>query len=717
MARRSAFLSILDAIPGPIRLGSSWGHRTWQAACDGPTTLILMTDPDYSEDEQFERLIEEYLGRLADGEALVISDWLSRIPDSGRCQSFLVTVLAEEYMLRVARGAKVVLADFLQRVDGESGREDLRQYIRDSRRAGRFLPRSLAVGAIIARKYQILRELGRGGMAVVYAAQDLELDREVAMKVYNHLDAPAEDATSWEEAVASESRLLASLRSRNIVVAHDVLHEGEHSFLVMDRVEGCDLGQVIESLRGLESGSGAQAGPTNRVAALRSLVGGTPEGEYGDMMCSGDWSVTVASIIGRAAHALELAHDAGVLHRDLKPSNFVLVSGGEPVLLDFGLAAAVHGGPKPADEGFHGTIEYVAPEQARSFSTGRDARTDVYQLGLVLYEILGLRRAFIWPDDESLEDFLGRKREGYIEPFSSRAVTIPAAMRAICDRALAPDLEARYASIGEMRSDLARHAAGLPPQYARIGLGPATWLRARHIARRPAAMVALILGVPLLVVFLVRESAWVPPVLQPFQLQAGATNAELLSPGDSIEFRDGFVLGLQVSAREPTVLYAFSVFGEEADGSRYLVPVSPEHYGQAEPWAGPPRPLEVPPGQTMVSCSFVTETSHPSEGILVYACPDENQVLARWQEQLYLRAKAEEGYLTWTYDDAFAFGGQLLEGGAKGDTGASITAEQRELLFGNARDMEIKPMDEWRELGFLRKEFAFSVSRADGSDR
>ncbi|MBD3334447.1 MAG: protein kinase, partial [Candidatus Eisenbacteria bacterium] len=217
---------------------------------------------------------------------------------------------------------------------------------------GRFLP-----GARLGKRYRIVGLLGRGGMGEVYRADDMELGQTVALKLLPH--GLADDQQSLA-LLRNEVRVARQISHPNIVRVYDIgEHEG-HSFITMEYVDGEDLHALLRRI-----------GRLPREKAL----------DIARQLCAG----------------LAAAHESGILHRDLKPANIMLDGRGRVRIMDFGLARAIADlgeGEAPA-----GTVAYMAPEQIQG--RGVTQRTDVYALGLVLYEIFTGRRAF---DSRSLAE-------------------------------------------------------------------------------------------------------------------------------------------------------------------------------------------------------------------------------------------------------------------------------------------------------------------------
>ena len=252
-------------------------------------------------------------------------------------------------------------------------------------------------------RYLLLRLLGKGGMGSVYLAHDQELDRRVAIKFPEFDDRP-DVATVAIERFRREARSMATLQHPNICPIFDVgQHAGRH-FLTMAYVDGRNLSDAARSL--------------------------TPEASI--------------QILAKVAHALAAAHDAGVVHRDLKPSNVMLNARGEPIVMDFGLASRdsvsesiiTHSGL------IIGSPAYMAPEQVEAAHDKVGPRTDVYALGVILYQLLAGCRPF----EGAGLSVLGQISSGKKPPPPSQIRNIDPRLDTICLRAMAHRIEDRYQS-------------------------------------------------------------------------------------------------------------------------------------------------------------------------------------------------------------------------------------------------------------------------------
>ena len=370
--------------------------------------------------------------------------------------------------------------------------------------------------------YRIVREIGRGGMGVVYEAEQVSLGRRVALKV---LPWPAGRDRTTLERFRREARASARLHHTNIVPVFEVGQDGEVRYYAMQFIQGQSLDAVIDELRRLR-GRSASGGASRRPApdgreedrpgdsgtrgigaeagVARSLLTGRfeprsdgdrtagderlagpgrpgrrpgrsprPSADTSAVMPGGTQLSTVESRhrafhrgvahIGRqVASALAYAHARGILHRDIKPSNLLLDTEGVVWVSDFGLAK-VDDDDLTRTGDILGTLRYMAPERFR----GRgDARADVYSLGLTLYELLVLRPAFDSPDRVALSEQIKT-----VDPPRPRSIDprIPRDLETIVLKAIEKDPGDRYATAEAMAEDLRRFLDDEPILARRVG--------------------------------------------------------------------------------------------------------------------------------------------------------------------------------------------------------------------------------------------------------
>ena len=282
------------------------------------------------------------------------------------------------------------------------------------RRVAESQPSGVAAGSPRAiGPYDLLGEVGRGSMSVVYKARSRDTGAVVALKVLKESDSPN---PQYLRRFQQEARAASHLKHPGIV---PVLDSGEKDgvyYIAMSAVEGVTLDRALS---------------TNRLT-LRQFV----------------------EVLEQVALAVQHAHEQGIVHRDLKPANIILDAAGRPHVTDFGLAkmehlekAATHGG------GTIGTPWYMSPEQVLGDVPGTDARSDIYALGVLLYEALTGRVPF--PGASVVQVYLGILN-GTVTPPSELNPRTPRELEAICLRALARDKSRRQASALEFANDL-RH--------------------------------------------------------------------------------------------------------------------------------------------------------------------------------------------------------------------------------------------------------------------
>lgn len=264
-------------------------------------------------------------------------------------------------------------------------------------------------GRLIANRYEMIEKVGNGGMATVYKAKDHILNRFVAVKILR------DEFTTDNEFIKrfhSEAQAVASLTNPNIVAVYDVGNEGNLYYIVMELVQGRTLKEIIQ--------------------------------EQGKL--SWKWSLRVAIQI---AKALETAHKNNIVHRDIKPHNIIITEDGTAKVTDFGIAKAVSNSTITAFGTTLGSVHYFSPEHARGGYT--DAKSDLYSLGVVLYEMITGKVPF--EADTPVSVALMHMQEKPIEPIELTP-TIPISVNKIVIKAMQKDANFRYQSASEMLKDL-----------------------------------------------------------------------------------------------------------------------------------------------------------------------------------------------------------------------------------------------------------------------
>ncbi len=364
-----------------------------------------------------------------------------------------VEALAEEFLERRRRGEQATVSEYASRHPhlAEEILELFPTFLDLEEAGGPTPPAAAAVREAIPRQiadYRILREIGRGGMGVVYEAEQGSLGRRVALKVLRLAGLGDERLI---ERFRREARAAARLHHSHIVPVHDTGECDGVLYYAMQFIDGRNLSEVLEEVRRLRLASGdPSTGGASSVATSSSasaLLGdGTPSTDAGSQL----YFRRVAGIASQAAEALAYAHDEGVLHRDVKPSNLLLDVKGNVWVSDFGLAKAEGSTDITLSGDVVGTVAYLAPERLDGWC---DPRSDVYSLGLTLYELLTLRRAFPQPTRAEVLEAIARR-----EPVVPRKIApaIPRDLETIVLKAIDKSPSFRYASAREMASDLGR---------------------------------------------------------------------------------------------------------------------------------------------------------------------------------------------------------------------------------------------------------------------
>jgi len=273
------------------------------------------------------------------------------------------------------------------------------------------------VGQVFSDRYRIEREIARGGMAEVYLARDESLNRQVALKA---LFPEFAREPSFVERFRREAQAAANLNHPNIVGIYDWGQEDGTYFIVMEYVEGRSLRDLIRSEGLIDPGR-------------------------------------AADITAEIASALAFAHRSGVVHRDVKPGNVLITPQGNVKVTDFGIARAGASDGLTQTGSVMGTATYFSPEQAQGLAV--DGRSDVYSLGVVLYELVCGGVPFV--ADSPVSVAYKHVREEPVPP-SQRNTDVPPALEQIIMSALAKDPDHRYQSADDMRADLLRFRRGRP---------------------------------------------------------------------------------------------------------------------------------------------------------------------------------------------------------------------------------------------------------------
>jgi non-specific serine/threonine protein kinase/serine/threonine-protein kinase len=273
--------------------------------------------------------------------------------------------------------------------------------------------------------YRLVQRIGRGGMGEVWEAEQLSLSRRVALKFL----LPERVDSKGLDFFAREARAGGKLAHPGIVAVHGTGETDGLHWIAMELVEeSCDLRHSLDGFR--------------------------EEGELGE-----GYYRHVAEFIAELADAVEAAHTAGVIHRDLKPGNILVTRDDRPKLTDFGLAKLVDERSLSMAGELAGTYYYMSPEQVASKRAGLDHRTDVFSLGVVLYEMLTLVKPFEGDTSEQVASKILWEDPPSPKELRSK---VPLDLAVICGKAMEKDRDRRYQTMAEFAADLRRHLANEP---------------------------------------------------------------------------------------------------------------------------------------------------------------------------------------------------------------------------------------------------------------
>ncbi len=450
-----------QAVNGPANepSRSSYSHTLESPHNDPPA--------DIDRDERVDQIIADYLSAQARGEAPEPDELMAEHPDLA---DSLRSFFANDDAMRKVAGSPDESAEDLPTIPPSPGNEDPATLppanaIQDTATIPPTEPRTaspeVSLDHVQVPGYEILSELGRGGMGVVYKARHVKLNRVVALKmILSGGHASSEDIARF----LAEAEAVATFTHPNIVQVYEVSHHNNLPFMALEFVSG---GTLEDRLKG---------GPFRPKTAAR--------------------------LMEQIAHGMNAAHQAGIVHRDLKPANVLVTKDGVPKVTDFGLAKKVEGGAGlTATDAIMGTPSYMAPEQAAGDGKRVGPAADVYALGAILYRCLTGRPPF--QAGTPLDTILQVVSE---EPMSPSQINskVPKDLETICLKCLNKDPLKRYASAEAFGDDLRRYLNDEP-----ISARPVSRTeRMVKWARRNTAVAASLLAVFLVLVLGVAMSTW-----------------------------------------------------------------------------------------------------------------------------------------------------------------------------------------------------------------
>lgn len=427
-------------------------------------------------------LVEGCIDRWRRGARPDTTEVLAEHPELCTAKSLLLDLALEEYTLRQAAGEAVTRSTFCDRFP--AFRQSLARLLEVHELLDRCPPLDEAHAALrwpaageTFLGYQLLEPLGKGGLARVFLARELEVgQRPVVVKI--------------SPLTTHEAHTLGKLVHPGIVPIHSVCHDEERglTLICMPLLGVATCVDLLDAA--FAEGATRAAALIPQVAREARTVAEVPLPEPAEKVpWLGDWSEAVATLGLHLAEALEAAHQQGILHRDIKPSNVLLAWSGRPMLLDFNLATH----DDAVGQRLGGTLAYMAPEVIAALDAGDsqkarafDPRLDVYSLGVLLFELLTGKLPHLPQDAEQLPPDACRPwwQTKQQPPREVAAADVDPALRALVERCLAADPQARFASMREL-------AAALRQWLARRQMARSLWRRHRRALLAAGAALVL----------------------------------------------------------------------------------------------------------------------------------------------------------------------------------------------------------------------------------
>ena len=495
------------------------------------TNQATRVEDDSLKDDPFIcSLVDDFTQLMLQGENPSVEQFVARRPEQAETLRRLLTVArVMANLVSPSQAASSENGGKNEPATGESTQimepEDCR-LLRDGTDTG-FLRGTLG-------DFRIRREIGRGGMGVVYEAEQISLSRHVALKVLPF--ATMLDERSLQR-FRNESRAAASLHHANIVPVFAVGHDRGAHYYAMQYIDGQTLEAMIRNLRSSEVPIGNRQPPDRKTqpSAARETAAMAHLSTH-DTKLPSNYFREIAELGIQAAEALDYAHQRGIVHRDIKPSNLILDHAKNLWIADFGLARIETENNLTMTGDALGTLRYASPEQALACRGMVDQRSDIYSLGATLYELLTLQPAFARIDRNEL---LRQIVEDDPQPPRSLNRSIPSDLQTIILKSLEKAPQDRYATAKDLAEDLRRFVDDKAISARR----PELHRRLFRLARRHRPVVAGVLLTLFAVVCLAAWDAWEHRVRRSETRQLAITAHEAMAQqyGDALARKSDLV--------------------------------------------------------------------------------------------------------------------------------------------------------------------------------
>ena len=439
--------------------------------------------PIINREERLSELILEYIDAIEAGAPIDRAELLAVHADyHAELNQFFESRDRIERVAAPIRMASSLGSHFFPETEDSTSSTD-----KDSVSSGNRTPLNRPLGQL--GEFQLLKEIGRGGMGIVYEAEQISLQRRVALKVL-----PFAAAIDAKHVLRFKNEALAAgmLNHPHIVPVYSVGNERGVHFYSMQLVEGQSLAALISELRQQAAGKLGHL-PTQAVLGSHCSTDSLFHRELSSQHAGreGRYYRTAATLMLQSAEALHHAHESGIVHRDIKPANLLVDLSGQIHITDFGLAqirsevGLTRTGDTP------GTVRYMSPEQAAGKLAIVDHRTDIYSLGATFYELLTLTPIFSGHD---VQELLAQVFNVDPQPLRRLDSSIPEELEIIVLKATSKSPDDRFLTAGDLASDLRRYLSNEPILARRPSMldRAIKWSR-RHPSAVIASLVVLVL--------------------------------------------------------------------------------------------------------------------------------------------------------------------------------------------------------------------------------